>query len=182
MPTSGNLQFLKQQDVLHKLDVIEGMNVASLGCGNLGYFIIPMAKAVGKNGKAYAVDILKSALENVRSKARLEGLTNFETVWADLEKVGSCNIPAGSLDVAALINVLFQNKDHASILKEAIRLLKNGGKLIIIDWKKVAAPFGPAVDLRIDPQQVKNIASQLKLNLIEETSFGDYFWGLIFKK
>lgn len=182
MPTSGNLQFLKQQDVLHKLDVTEGMNVASLGCGNLGYFIIPMAKIVGKEGKAYAVDILKSALESVRSRAKLEGIINLETVWADLEKVGSCTIPAGSLDVAALINVLFQNKDRVSIMKEASRLLKNGGKLIIIDWKKVAAPFGPAVDLRVDPQQVKDIASQLGLNLVEETAFGDYFWGLIFKK
>ncbi|MCX6743134.1 MAG: hypothetical protein NT116_02750, partial [Candidatus Parcubacteria bacterium] len=78
MPVSGGTQFLKPQEVLAKVPLTEGMKVADLGCGNLGYFVIPAAKLIGKEGIAYAVDILKPVLEGVRSRAKLEGITNLE--------------------------------------------------------------------------------------------------------
>jgi len=182
MPVSGGAQFLNPKEILDKLQLTEGMTVADLGCGNLGYFIIPAAKLIGKEGKAYAVDIQKSVLDAVTSRAKLDFLTNIETIWSNLENVGATKIPSASVDVAILINVLFQNKKQKEIVAEAARILKKSGKVIIVDWKKIGIPFGPPVELRVDPVNIKNLASQLGLRLIEETEFGDYFWGLIFEK
>jgi len=182
MPVSGGTQFLKPQEVFAKVKLIEGMKVADLGTGNLGYFVIPAAKLVGKEGKVYAVDILKPVLDAVRSMAKLAGLTNLETIWADLEKVGSTKIPEASMDVSLVINVLFQNKKRKEILQEAARILKSNGKLVVIDWKKIGIPFGPPVENRVEPSLIKGWVSELKLRLVEETDFGDYFWGLIFEK
>lgn len=182
MPISGGTQLLNPQEILNKVQAIEGMQIADLGAGNLGYFAIPAAQMVGKSGQVYAVDILKPVLEAVRSQAKLAGLTNLVTVWADLEKVGSTKIPTASIDLSILINMLFQNKKKKEILQEAVRILKKGGKLLVIDWKKIGIPFGPPVDLRVDPRLVKDLAGQLGLSLAEETEFGDYFWGLIFEK
>lgn len=182
MPVSGGTQFLKPQELIAKLSITEGMHVADLGCGNLGYFIIPIAKLLGKEGKAYAVDVLKPVLEAVRSRAKLEGITNLETVWTNLEKVGSTPIPEASLDLALIINMLFQNKNHKEILKEANRLLKKGANLVVVDWKKIAIPLGPAVEMRLDPGEVKKMGSELNLQVIEEIELGDYFWGIIFVK
>jgi ubiquinone/menaquinone biosynthesis C-methylase UbiE len=175
-------QLLNPKEVLSRLNLTEGMQIADLGCGNLGYFIIPAAQLVGKKGKAYAVDVLEPVLDAVRNKAKLLGLVNLETVRSNLEMVGSTKIPEGSLDAASLINVMFQNKKYKEMLQEASRLLKSQGKLLVIDWKKIAIPFGPSIDLRIDPAQIKMLASQLGLNLVEEAEFGQYFWGLIFEK
>jgi ubiquinone/menaquinone biosynthesis C-methylase UbiE len=182
MPDPGEKQFIKPQEVINKCQITAGMTVADLGCGNLGYFVIPIAKLIDKDDKVYAVDIQKAVLEGVKSKAKLEGLTNIETVWSNLEKVGATNIPEASLDVALLINILFQNKNRKDIMTEAVRLLKSGGKLVVVDWKKIGAPFGPEVSLRIDPNEIKTIAQELNLQLVEETDFGEYFWGLIFTK
>jgi len=182
MPESGGLQFLNQQEVLDKVGLNQGMNVACLGCGNLGYFIIPAAKLIGKESLAYAVDIQKSVLDSVKHLAAMEGLTNLQTIWANLEVVGSTKIPAASLDVAFLINVLFQNKKHAEMLKEASRLIKTGGKLVVIDWKKIGVLFGPAVEMRVDPEAVVKYATDLNLRLVLQTEFSKYFWGLIFEK
>lgn len=182
MPVSGGLQFLNPQEVLAKVGIIAGMKVADLGCGNLGFFIIPAAGLVGKEGIAYAVDILEPVLDAVKNKARMQGLTNLVTVRTNLEKVGSTNIPAGSLDVALLINVLFQNKEHAAMLQEATRLLNKGGKLLIVDWKKVGTPLGPPVSIRVDQEAVKNLASNQQLRLVSEIEFGQYSWGLLFEK
>ena len=182
MAISGGTQFLNPKEIINKAGLIEGMKVADFGCGNLGYFIIPAAKIVGKTGTAYAVDILKTALESVRSRAKLEGLTNLETVWANLEEPTTIKIPANSLDAVFLKNVLFQNKKHKEIINGAVKLLKKGGKIIIVDWKKIGIPFGPPVDIRIDKENVKVIASALNLKLVEEAEFGEYFWGLIYQK
>ncbi|MDD5341661.1 MAG: class I SAM-dependent methyltransferase [Patescibacteria group bacterium] len=182
MAISGGTQFLNPKEIIEQLGLIEGMKVADLGCGNLGSFIIPAAKAVGKSGLAYAVDILPSVLESVRGLARLDGLTNLELLRANLENPSSINIPAGSLDMVFLKNVLFQNKNQAALIESAHRLLKVGGKLLIIDWKKTGVPFGPPVEIRVDKEKIKSLASDLKLKLLMETEFGEYFWGLIYEK
>jgi ubiquinone/menaquinone biosynthesis C-methylase UbiE len=182
MEISGGLNFLNKDEVLNKMGLIQGMKVACLGCGNMGHFIIPSAKLVGKDGVAYAVDIQPAALDSVRHLAVMEGLTNLKPVRANLEVVGSTDVPVGSLDVAYLINVLFQNKKHEEIIKEASRLLKKGGKLVVIDWKKIGVPFGPAVEIRVEPAEVIKYAADLNLKLTLQTEFGQYFWGLIFEK
>ncbi len=182
MPIGGGTQFLNPQEIINSVKIIEGMRVADLGCGNLGYFIIPIAKLIGNDGIAYAVDIQKAVLDGVKSRAKLEGLTNLQTVWANLEDIGSTQIPSDSLDLALLINVLFQNKKREAILEESIRMLKKGGRLLVVDWKKIGIPFGPAVQIRVGSDEIKQLAGKLDLNLLEERDYGDYFWGLIFEK
>jgi ubiquinone/menaquinone biosynthesis C-methylase UbiE len=116
------------------------------------------------------------------SKARLEGVTNIKTVWSNLEIVGATKIKKESLDFALLINILFQSKEHENIIKEAIRLLKKDGKLLVADWSQAPASFGPPLIDRIKPETVKKIASNLNLKLIDEFDAGTYHYGLIFKK
>lgn len=182
MPISGGLKFLNREEVFAKVGLKQGMNVACLGCGNQGYFILPAAQMIGKDGLAYAVDVQTSVLDSVRHLASIQMLGNLQTVRANLEMVGSTRIPAGSLDVAFLINVLFQNKKHAEIIKEASRLMNKGGRLVVVDWKKIGVPFGPPVDIRVAPEQVIEYATKIGLRLVLQTEFGQYFWGLIFEK
>jgi len=182
MAVAGGTQFLNFDEVIAKAKVIEGMKVGDFGCGNQGYFAIPLAQAVGKTGLVYAVDIQKPVLEAVQNKAKLQGITNMEFVWANLEKVGSTGIPAASLDFELLANVLFQNSKKLEILKEASRLLKPGGRLMVVDWKKTGIPFGPPVNLRLDSSDVVKMSAEANLRFGEEMEVGSYFWGLILVK
>jgi len=169
-------------DVFGRLGVESGMAVGDLGCGNLGFFSVPAAKMVGKDGVVYAVDILKSVLEAVATRARQEGLANLQTVWSNLEIVGATKIPADSLDVAMLHNMLFQSVKDDQVIKEAARLLKVGGRLMIIDWLKVATPFGPPMTDRTDKEQIKSSGLSAGLRLVEEFEAGPYHYGLLFVK
>lgn len=178
----GGKQLINTQEVFDKVNLSTGMNVACLGCGNLGYFILPAAEVIGRDGKAYAVDIQKAVLDSVRGKARLKGLINLTYVRANLEATGSTKIDENFLDAAFLINVLFQNKNYGLILAEAARILKKGGKLMVIDWKKGNGLLGPAPEMRVDPELIKKLALEVKLQLEEQTEYGEYFWGLLFKK
>jgi ubiquinone/menaquinone biosynthesis C-methylase UbiE len=168
--------------LLEEAGIEEKMTVADLGCGSRGYFAIQAAKLIGEDGLIYAVDIVKSALQNVQNTARLFGITNLRTVWGDLERPQAIKIPAESLDLAMLNNMLFQNQKRDEIIKEATRLLKKQGKLLITDWKKTKTPLGPPLGNRISPEEIKKIAEKTGLEYQKELMAGPYHYALMFVK
>ncbi len=183
MPDLQNSNELLKIDVFQKIGLEESMIVGDLGCGNLAYYAFGAAKIIGKKGRVYAVDILKTVLNAVENRARQEGLDEIiKTVWSNIEMLGATNIPSNSLNVAFIHNVLFQSTGHENFLKETARLLVAGGKLMIIDWKKTGAPFGPPVKDRPDPEIVKQLATNAGFELVEEFEAGPYHFGLVFKK
>jgi len=174
---------LLKVDVFKMLDITEGMQVGDLGCGNLAFYTFGAAKFVGNKGRVYAVDILKTSLNAVDNRAQQDGLTGIiKTVWSNMELVGATNIPAASLDVAFIHNVLFQVTGHEGFIKETARLLKSGGKLMVIDWKRTGAPFGPPVADRPDPATIKSLVEKNGFTLASEFEAGPYHFGLIFIK
>jgi ubiquinone/menaquinone biosynthesis C-methylase UbiE len=178
---SGNI-LLDVDLVLSKMKLKDKMTVADFGCGTTGFFVFPVAKSVGKNGKVYAVDILKIALENIKKKARHENLLSVQVVWSDLEIFGATEIEAGSVDVGLLINTLYLSSRKNEILRETTRTLKKGARIIVIDWKDVAIPFGPQPEERIDKDALIEMSKKNSLSLEEEFSAGEYHFGLIFTK
>lgn len=168
--------------IIGKSGLSENDKVAELGCGGFGYFVYPLARLVGKNGRVYAVDILKSCLDDIKRHALQENLRQVETIWSNLEIFKATRIENSSLDAVFLINTLSQSNKKAEIAREAVRLLKRSGKLVIIEWKSGQLPFGPALDMRLKIDSMKSAALQLGLSLSEEFTAGPYHFGLIFKK
>lgn len=163
------------------LQIKPGDIVGDLGAGG-GLFLLQAARLVGNLGQVYAVDVVKGILSELESKARLSGLNNIKTIWSNLEIVGAAKIKDESLDSAILINVLHQSKKHYEILAEAGRLLKNGGKLLVIDWADNNLSFGPPKDRLADPTQIINYGQQLDMELLQQFKAGPYHFGLLFSK
>ena len=176
----GTGGFLNPEKALEEFGIKEGMKIADFGCG-AGYFAILTAKAVGETGIIYAVDVLKTALESVRSTAKAEGLLNIKTVWANLEIKGGSSLEDESVDIVLLANILFQSTKKAAIIKEARRVVKKGGKMIVIDWKK-DQPMGPPQDLIVSEDLIKDLAEKEGFRLERKFSAGDRHWGIIFVK
>lgn len=168
--------------IFSHLKVGAGMRVGDLGCGGHGLFALHAARLVGSRGVVYTVDILKTTLAEVAKKARLEGLANVKAIWSNLEIVGSTAIIPQSLDVALLVNVLFQTPDRASVLSEAKRLLKPGGQLLVVEWKPSAMPLGPALNRRVIERECLAIARAAGFTLTEPFDAGRYHYGLVFTK
>ncbi|MEK7619236.1 MAG: class I SAM-dependent methyltransferase [Patescibacteria group bacterium] len=178
----GGTALLDAEKILTRLGIAEGMIVADLGCGGGGHFVAPASRLVGRTGHVYAVDIQKAVLHTVESKLRLQHVTNVDLVWSDLEKLGAASIPSASCDLALVANVLFQNKDHAAILSEALRFIKQGTILAVLDWKKAASPLGPSLDLRIDPSVIKELGIKAGATFVDEFDPGAYHTCLVFRK
>ncbi len=165
-----------------QVGITHGQNVADLGCGGHGHFTLMAARLVGDKGQVYAADILKTVLYSVDAKANYQGLYNVKTVWTNLEEYGATDIPEGSLDHALLLNTLFMSKRHPQMMREAYRLVKRGGHLGVVDWKKSSGPIGPAQEDRVDPRRITEIASGLGFREVKNFEAGPNHWGLVFQK
>lgn len=173
--------FINPDLIIGNFGIQEGMKIADFGSGS-GYFTILMGELTGEGGLVTALDIMESALETVRSKAKNEGLRNIQTVRSNLEILGSSGLSSDSQDFVLMANILFQSDKKDEIIKEAHRVLKEGGLLVIIDWKKGTGGFGPPDNLRLDPQAMQSIAVS---NGFEFTNFidaGTFHYGLKFVK
>lgn len=180
MPGSGG--FMDPERIAASFGLTEGMRVADFGSGS-GYFTILMAKRVGDSGLVTAVDILNSALETLRAKAKMDGLSNIQTVRSNLEILGSSGLANDSQDMVLLANILFQNPNKGPIIAEARRALRPGGSLIIIDWRKSADGFGPPDDLRTGEEEMKQIVTGADgLQFVGQIDAGIFHYGMIFRK
>jgi len=175
-------KFINYYSILGQLNQPDGKIVADLGCGQYGYFVFPLAKLVGKTGKVYAVDILPGALEAIKRQARLENLPQIETVWSNLEIHGGSAITNQTLDAAFLINTLYQASQSLDMMREVARMIKSGGKLVLVDWSDKAREIGPPPAQRVKKDKLLAMASELKLELEQDFSPGAYFYGLTFIK
>jgi ubiquinone/menaquinone biosynthesis C-methylase UbiE len=180
--TTGGNNLINVNLILEKAKVRDKLKIADLGCGSSGHFVFTPAKLVGKKGVVYAVDILKPVLDSIERRAKLENFENIITVWTNLEVFNGAKIQSSSLDIALLVNTLFQSKKRVEILREAIRMLKREGRLVIVDWKNIALPFGPPPEERVNIDNLKIAAEKLGLQLEEEFQAGPYHYGLIFIK
>lgn len=106
-----------------------GFNVADFGCGG-GYFTTLIADKVGPEGKVFAIDIQEDALIGTKELAETLGYKNIEFHRADLKKTV---FESDFFDVVFMSQVLFQNQKINEIFKEARRILKNGGYLIVLE-------------------------------------------------
>ena len=180
---SSGPEILNATQILKEiLKITNGKIVADLGAGISAYFTIESAKLVGDQGQVYALDIVKDILSAIDSKAKMAGLYNIKTVWSNLEMVGAAKIKDNTLDFALLVNTLFQSKKQPEMIAEAFRLLKNGGKLLIIDWRDTAPAFSPPEELQVNKKLISDTALQLGMELEQDFQAGPYHFGLIFIK
>lgn len=101
-----------------------GYTVLDFGCG-LGFNTIPASKIVGYEGKIFALDNHRKAIEIVRRKIEKFKLKNIEKILSD------CNtgLDDNTIDVVFLHNTLPMIKNKKRVLNEIHRVLKIKGKL-----------------------------------------------------
>ncbi|MBP6885789.1 MAG: class I SAM-dependent methyltransferase [Candidatus Pacebacteria bacterium] len=169
------------QRVVSMIGITSGSKATDLGCGS-GYVTIALARAVGPQGAVTAIDVMEEPLQAVRAKAEAGGFKNVIAVRANLEVYGNTKLADASQDYSVLANVLFQSTQKEHILAEAVRILKPGGTLAIIDWKKGRPGFGPPDALRSDEETLKALSVAAGAHFERTIDVGEYYIGLLFKK
>lgn len=158
-----------------------GMQVADFGSGT-GFYTVPLARAVGPSGKVYALDAQPEMLELTRSKARESRLLNIAAMRVDLESPRGSKLAENTMDFVLISNILFQAEDKPALLKEAFRILKNGGEVAVIEWSSFGSAAGPRTEKIVPREAAEKLLDDSGFKRIKEFNAGDNHYGLLYGK
>jgi len=165
---------LDKSTILEELNIRSGQTILDAGCGD-GYMTIEFANKTGTTGRVYALDPDSTAIDSLKSQTKggiIEAIVGDITVETELDEC--------SIDLIYLATVIhgFSEDQIPGFLKETKRLLKPNGRLAIVEIIKEETPFGPPMDIRLSPEELRQ---QVPLKPIATVIAGQYFYMQIFE-
>lgn len=172
-----------QKNVL-EFGFIPGNKVADLGSG-AGHYANALSTLLGETGRVYAVDLDESLLVKLKKDALADGRGNIDVIWGDVEKPHGTKLRDGCVDGAVFSNILFQLSDKRGAIAEALRVVRPGGRVCVVEWSDLS--FLKDALKRQNKAPVAQAAAK-ELFVSAGASFerafeaGESHYGLIFKK
>lgn len=165
------------EQLLRNMDLRAGMQVADIGAGS-GFHAVRMAKRIG-SGRVYAVDIEPAMLEYIERRVAREKMSNVRTVLSDTVRVP---LPAGSIDLALLVDVYHEMSHPREMLQSMHAMLKPDGRIYLVEYR-AEDPEVPikAVHKMTEAQAVREFAS---CGFVLERNIGNLPWQhcMVFRK
>jgi len=166
----------KPDEVIAALDLKSGETLADIGAGS-GYFSFRLARKVGDTGRVYAVDINSDMILFMNRNIRDKKIKNVVTILS---------APDDPLLADASINRFFicntwhhvQNRPRYMALMK--KMLKPGGQVIILDYKKKQLPVGPPPEMKRAKKEVIAEMEAGGFKLAKDHDFLPYQYFLIF--
>ena len=129
------LEYLNPDIIWEKVALPDPSVLIDVGAGT-GLFALIFSRKM-KNGRVYACDISDAMISwmNENLPAESKGV-----VIPIKTEENFLPLPDDTADLVYMINLHHELEDPQRVLKESRRLLKKGGKVMVIDWKKELDP------------------------------------------
>jgi ubiquinone/menaquinone biosynthesis C-methylase UbiE len=163
--------------IMDALGIFDGARVADIGAGG-GWFTVRLARRVGPNGRVYAEDVQRQMIESIERRMQRENLRNVET------KLGTPTDPRlpGNLNAVLIVDTYPQLDDPVLMLKHLAAALAPNGRIGIVDFKKDLFGPGPAMNERLEPEEIIRGAARAGLKLQAHHKFLRYQYLLVFTR
>ncbi len=175
------MEFSDPKKNLKRFGIVSGMTVADLGAGS-GFYTLEAAHMVGEEGRVYAIDIQRESLSRIKSIMNEHGLGHVHIIWGDAEISGGTKLADSSIDRAIASNILFQLEEKGLFVEELRRILKEGGRVLVVDWLPGGDKFGPTDQYIVPKDHALNLFLKNGFQFEYEFPAGERHYALVFKK
>jgi SAM-dependent methyltransferase len=160
-PGAGRSSFdlIDQARFFAEMNLKPGSTLLDLGCGP-GFYTLAAADIIGPQGAIYAIDLWGEGIARLKEQAAARGYRQIRAVVADASK--ELPIKAGRVDVCLMATVLHDLVEAGTArgaLTQVARVLKPGGVLAIVEFKKIEGPPGPPLKIRLAPEEVERLVN-----------------------
>ena len=170
--------------VLHAVGIRPDMQVVDLCCGD-GYFTRPMCRLV-QPGRTWALDLDADLLGQAEQACQEN--PNFHAILADAR-----DLPVrvdGLVDFVFIANTFHGVSDKTALSRAVHDVLGKGGRFAIINWYRrpreetpvLDQPRGPDTELRMEPDDVREVVEPAGFTLEKVVDVGPYHYGAVFIK
>jgi ubiquinone/menaquinone biosynthesis C-methylase UbiE len=111
------------------MELKPGMTAAEIGAGS-GFLSRVIAQQVGPGGRVIATELDDKMVAYLNERAKAEGLTNFAALKGE---TASSGLEPASVDAIAMVNTYSFFDRPKEMLQSAVKALKPGGLLLIVD-------------------------------------------------
>jgi ubiquinone/menaquinone biosynthesis C-methylase UbiE len=116
-------------------------------------------------------------VRQLRERAEKERTSNLIPVLASFDDP---RLPPGAIDLVLIVDTYHHIDDRRAYLARLARVLKSGGRIAIVDWRKEPLPIGPPPDHKIAREQVVEEMESAGFQLNAEPDVLQYQYFLIF--
>lgn len=174
-----NAHFSVPRENVLQLGLREGMKVGDFGAGS-GHYARAAAAVVGREGRVYAVDIQEDVLKHLKLNTHHHLQGTVSTVWGDIERQGGSHLKDQSLDAVLLANTFFQIENRFGLLSEIKRVLKPGGKLLVVDWAGSYGGMGPVPAKVVSEHEAEDFFIKGGFHKVKSFRAGPHHYGIVF--
>ncbi len=168
--------YQKPHEVITALDLKPGEVIADLGAGS-GYFTFRLARHVGDTGRVYAVDVSPDMILHLNRRIRELGSKNIVSILAAPDDP---LLADGAIDRFFICDTWHHIGDHPKYLALLKKMLKPGGQVVMVDFKKAKTPVGPPLEMRIDRDDLVREMETNGFRLAAEHTFLPHQYFLVF--
>jgi ubiquinone/menaquinone biosynthesis C-methylase UbiE len=166
----------KPEEVIAALDLKAGETLADIGAGS-GYFTFRFARKVGDSGRVYAVDINSDMILHMNRYIRDKKVKNVTTV---LSVPDDPLLPDVSINRFFICNTWHHVGNRPQYIALMKKMLKPGGQIVVMDYKKEQLPVGPPPDMKMAREEVIREMESGGFKLAKEHAFLPYQYFLVF--
>jgi len=147
--------------IWNKIGVKDPKIVVDIGAGT-GFFAKEFIQKM-KHGKIYALDISDTMIDHMKKRLSIYK----DRIVIQKTEESKISLADDSVDVVYMILLYHELDNRLQSLKEASRILRKGGKIAIIDWKKEELEHGPPVSVKVEKAEIED---DLKVSGFSEIS------------
>ncbi|MBP9771530.1 MAG: methyltransferase domain-containing protein [Candidatus Pacebacteria bacterium] len=173
--------FSNPSEILRQCGISAGSTVGDFGVGE-GTYTREAAHLVGPQGIVYAFDIQKNLIARLLRDVAREKSSVIHPLWVDLEVPKGTKLSDGALDLAIVANILFQVEEKDTFIREVFRVLRQGGRALIVDWKESFGNTGPHADHVVNEATAREHFVKAGFVFDKSVEAGAHHYGLIFRK
>jgi ubiquinone/menaquinone biosynthesis C-methylase UbiE len=156
--------------------VARGHRLLDVGAGP-GFFALPAAARVAPEGLVIACDISAEMLHRLSERAEAAGCAAAILLVRCEE--AALPLHDRQCDRALLANVLHEAAAPVGLLAEVRRVLRPGGRLLVVDWKPEATEMGPPAAERLAPDQAAAFLREAGFEEVVPADAGPFHFGLL---